>query len=232
MISEPNPRTPAPRSMAALLQGEPEAACEQAQAAHARGLRCFKLKIGRDQALPRELAAARQLRAELGSHVRLRLDANQSLSAEQARAFLPRFAECDIELIEEPCAPSESARLAELPLPLALDESLRELSPAALPPRVRALVLKPALLGGISACMAWAEAARRVGAEVIVSHTFDGPLGLMLSAALALGIGSETLAHGLDLHGAGLELLSMPGYSGAQLHAWAEPGLAAPELRP
>lgn len=232
LIGAPNQSAPAPRTVAALLQGEPESACEQAQAAYARGQRCFKLKVGRPHSLPRELAAARQLRAELGPHVRLRLDANQSFSAEQARACLLQFAALNIEFIEEPCTPYDLACVPDLPLPLALDESLVTLASTALPLRVRALVLKPGLLGGVSACIAWAEAARRIGAEVIVSHTFDGPLGLMLSAALALSIGSETFAQGLDLHGAGLEGLALPGYSHGQVQAWSAPGLGALELAP
>ena len=223
---------PTPRSVAALLQGEPETACAQAQAAQARGVRCFKLKIGRAHAIERELAAVQLLRAELGPDVRLRLDANQSFSARQAEHYLPRFAAHDIELVEEPCAPPELARVAYLPLPLAFDESLGALTPGELTRSVFALVLKPALLGGISACFAWAEAARRTGARVILSHTFDGPLGLMLSAALALGLGAESCAHGLDVHGAGLDDQGLPGFSGAELHAWSELGLGLREAAP
>ncbi|MEO8901989.1 MAG: o-succinylbenzoate synthase [Polyangiaceae bacterium] len=229
LIRAPNQGAPTALRVAALLQGEPEEACEQAQAAHARGVRCFKFKIGRAGALERELIAVRRLRATLGPQVQLRLDANQSLSAEQARVQLPRFAPYDIEYIEEPCTTDELTRLGSLALPVALDESLRAHSPFGSLPGVRALVLKPALLGGISACIAWAEAARRSGAEIILSHTFDGPLGLMLSAALALGIGSDASAHGLDLHGARLEAAHLPGFLGARLQAWSEPGFGIAE---
>ena len=43
-------------------------------------------------------------------------------------------------------------------------------------------------------------------------------------AALALSIGSETSAHGLDLEGARLEPLSLPSFSGTHLEPWSEPG--------
>ncbi|MEO7035620.1 MAG: o-succinylbenzoate synthase [Polyangiaceae bacterium] len=229
LIRAPNQGAPAALRVAALLQGEPEAACEQAHEAHARGVRCFKFKIGRVDALERELAAVRQLRVELGPQVQLRLDANQSFSAEQARAHLARFAPYGIEYIEEPCAPDELMRLGKLALPLALDESLSAHSPSGPLHGVRAVVLKPGLLGGISACFAWAEVARRGRAEVILSHTFDGPLGLMLSAALALGIGSNVAAHGLDLHGARLEAAHLPGFLGARLEPWSAPGFGIAE---
>ena len=236
LIGAPNQGPPSARHVAALLQGEPEQACEQAQAAHARGARCFKLKIGRTGQLERELYAVRQLRAELGPQVQLRLDANQSFSAQQAHSALARFAEHGIELVEEPCPPGELLRASGVPfpLPLALDESLSALSPSALIRAagafsVHALVLKPTLLGGVSACAAWADAAHHLGAQVILSHAFDGPLGLMLSAALALNMGSETLAHGLDMHGARLEGCVLPGFSGAELNAWSESGFGSVE---
>jgi len=213
---------PTARAVAALLQGEPEQALAQALAARARGIGTFKFKIGRPSALDRELAAVQALRAELGPLARLRLDANQGLSVAQAKHYLPRFAACGIEFIEEPCAPHELSQLSELGLPCALDESLA----AGARPRAGdpAVILKPTLLGGVSACFTLARAAQVVGAQVLLSHAFEGPLGLGLSAALALSIGSETIAHGLDLEGARLDQLRLPYFSGLAIVPWSEPG--------
>ncbi|HEY1535353.1 MAG TPA: o-succinylbenzoate synthase [Polyangiaceae bacterium] len=222
--------TPRRRAVAALLMAEPEQALAQARRAQARGIRTFKLKIGRPGALERELSTLQSLRAQLGPEARLRLDANQSLSASEARACLPRFAEQGVEYVEEPCARTELGGLAELQVPFALDESLAELAGATniteqlRAPGVSALILKPTLLGGVSACYAWAEIAAELNASVILSHAFEGPVGLGLSAALALAIGSETAAHGLDLEGARLEHVKLPFFSGAQLEPWSEPG--------
>ena len=218
---------PGSRAVAALLSGEPEQALTQAMAARARGVTSFKFKIGRPGALQRELAAVQALRAELGPLARLRLDANQALSVADAREFLPRFAACDLEFIEEPCAPAELAQLADLALPWALDESLA----LGARPRVgdRALIVKPTLQGGVTGSVALADAARAVGAELILSHAFEGPLGLALSAALALSIGSESLAHGLDAAGAQHDAATLPWYSGAWLRAWPEPGFGLQE---
>lgn len=221
---------PAKRQLAALLDGEGEQAWTRARAAHADGLTAFKLKVGRAEAIEQELSLVARLRAEFGAELELRLDANRAWSAEQARSNLARFAAHRPEFVEEPCPLLELGALGPSPIPLALDESLLELAPgrAALcglvEQGVRTLVLKPTLLGGISACCAWAEAAQTAGAEVILSHTFEGPLGLALGAALALSVGSETSAHGLELHGAGLELPELPYFSAAELHPWSEPG--------
>ncbi|HEY3255714.1 MAG TPA: o-succinylbenzoate synthase [Polyangiaceae bacterium] len=223
------PATPVPaaRAVAALLMGEPEQAVAQALAARARGSTTFKFKIGRPGARDRELAAVAALRAELGPLARLRLDANQALSVAEATQYLPRFAAFDLEFIEEPCAPSELGQLRELGLPCALDESL--LSGAQPQAGDRALILKPTLVGGITACFAWARAARAVGVPVVLSHAFEGPRGLGLSAALALSIGSETLAHGLDPEGARVAQQALPYFSEAKIRAWSEPGFGSPE---
>jgi o-succinylbenzoate synthase len=221
---------PEPREVAALLMGEPERAVEQAERACLRGVRSFKFKIGRPGALERELGAVRDLRGALGPRAKLRLDANQSFGLEQARSCLPRFASYDLEFMEECCSLSELARLSDLGLPLALDESLLHLDPdgVALGPwralGVRALVLKPSLLGGIAACAAWARLAAQIGADAVISHTFDGPIGLGSSAALALSVGSTHAAHGLDLEGARVEPAQLPAFANAQILPWSEPG--------
>jgi o-succinylbenzoate synthase len=218
----PSQDVPAPRAIAALLMGEPEAALEQAQRAWLRGIRSFKFKIGRPGALERELLAVAELRRALGPAARLRLDANRSLSVCEARAYLPRFAQHELEYIEEPCAPADLAQLADLGLAIAWDESLVSAQLPASP--LCALVLKPTLLGGISACARWAEHAAGIGADVVVSHAFEGPLGLALSATIALCWGSASLAHGLDVAGARLAPGAVPYLSGAQLAPWTELG--------
>jgi o-succinylbenzoate synthase len=223
----PPQATPATRKIAGLLAGEPEEALDQALRAEARGFRCFKLKIGRPGALERELSALAALRRGLAADVSLRLDANRSLSISDARSYLPRFARHHLEYIEEPCAADDLAQLVDLALPIAWDESLVERALPASP--LRALVLKPTLLGGISACAAWAARATGIGADAIVSHAFEGPLGLALSATIALCWGSEYLAHGLDIEGAQLARGELSFFSGALLEPWAEPGLGVPE---
>ncbi|HEX3775882.1 MAG TPA: o-succinylbenzoate synthase [Polyangiaceae bacterium] len=224
------------RRVAALLSGEPEQWLAEAAHAAERGVTTFKLKVGRPGGIERELLGVSRLRAEFGSRVALRLDANRSWSPREANAYLPRFVEHAPEFIEEPCSLGGFAELTPSAVPLALDESLSE--PACALGGVNALVargvavfvLKPTLLGGVSPCIAWAKSAREAGAEAILSHTFDGPLGLALSASLALAIGSERMAHGLDLAGAQLSAESVPCFSGPELRAWTSPGFGKLQL--
>jgi o-succinylbenzoate synthase len=227
LLLEPG-AAPKPRAVSALLMGEPEQALDDAEDARARGLQTFKFKIGRPGMIERELVVVRQLREALGGAARLRLDANQGFTAQQAEQCLPRFAEHGVELMEEPCAFAEHGTLGTL-VPLAWDESLSLLATEgeARLAGARALILKPTVLGGISACYAWTQIAAQIGAEVIVSHTFDGPLGLALSGALALSIGSESFAHGLDLEGARLERSDFAFFSGTHIRPWSEPGFGA-----
>ena len=209
---------PHSRDVSALLQGDLRGVLAQAELASAHGINTFKLKIGRPGLLEAELELVRELRCALGASACLRLDANRSLSVEQARAWLPRFVEHGLELVEEPCPRSAWPELSALGVPLALDESLLELDPASALHEldgVRAVILKPSVLGGVSGCTAWARWAEARGAQVVLSHAFEGSLGLALSATLALCFGSEQLAHGLDRE--------------SRLRPWPEPGFGLTE---
>jgi len=99
-------------------------------------------------------------------------------------------------------APEEWPAALDLPLPFALDESLRdeELSQRLLGSgSIRAVVIKPMVLGGLRASFAVAERAAAHGAEYLVSHTFDGPIARAVTAELALALQAE-LAAGLGSH--------------------------------
>jgi len=237
LLQEPF-NVPATRTVAALLMGTPDQALAQAERARARGVRAFKLKIGRPGALAAELTLVAELRSALGGASSLRLDANQSLTAEQARHWLPQFARHDLEYVEEPCPPNERSQLPDLGIPWALDESLSALragsaaARSACGPAVRVLILKPSLLGGVCACADWARFADEQGLDVVVSHAFEGALGLALAAAVALSFGAVQRAHGLDVVGAQLDAAQLPFLSGPQIQPWDEPGFGIAEVPP
>jgi len=160
--------------------------------------------------------------------LKLRADANQSLAAGDLVPALPRLAALDIEFLEEPCAPEAWPALPRQRPPLALDESLAGVTSAGLPALVRAsgarvVVLKPMALGGFSACLDLARAARACDCEVVVTHLFDGPIALRAACVLGLIVQSPALAAGVAPH-AGLAVwpaLQETIDSGAAL----EPGL-------
>jgi L-alanine-DL-glutamate epimerase-like enolase superfamily enzyme len=179
---------------------------DAARAAVARGVAGVKLKLSGPSSDER-VARVRSVRAAIGS-AGLRLDANGSLPADRARSELSKFRDLEVEFIEEPVARASLESLADLPMPVALDESLQEpdvwdrVAPALKRLGCVALVLKPMALGGFSACAQWAVKAREEGIQVTVSHLFDGPVALTASAHLALAIGSRRYGSGLDAHGA------------------------------
>lgn len=164
-------------------------------AAVAEGFSVIKLKLGLAP-WREEVAALRGL--VLPDGVRLRLDANQAWSRDEAVAVIAALAGLPIDSLEEPLRDPDPAALAALqvaaPFALALDESLE---PGRLPDPlpVRRLVLKPARLGGLRATLALGNAARRAGGEVVVTSLVESAVGLAATAALAAALGP--LAHGL-----------------------------------
>jgi o-succinylbenzoate synthase len=202
---------------------------QNAERALLAGFTHLKLKLGGKGLLEREVEGVQTLRQRLGPQLNLRLDANGALTAPQLEHAWPSLLQVGIELFEEP-GPVPEELLGTLPL--ALDESLQGLDEAAAAAllrerRARCLVLKPMALGGLEHCWRLAELGRQLGADVVISHCFDGPFAWRAAAALALALPSGR-AHGLAPH-AGLEawpLRSLPVTRGF-LEIWQEPGLGA-----
>lgn len=188
-----------PVPLSALLDGEDEARLiRAARAALARGLRALKWKLGR-RPFADELRLLHALRAAVGPDVALRLDAGQSFPPEEVADRLAALAPLHPEYVEEPAPPG--AWPARPAVPLALDESLLDPSldvEALLRARTcAALVLKPMALDPLR-CLDLAALARAHGARVVITHLFDGPVGLAAAAELALATSADP--SGLDPH--------------------------------
>jgi o-succinylbenzoate synthase len=147
----------------------------------------WKVKIGAGR-VEDEVA---QLHA-VPAGVRLRLDVNRRWDRDTAARALPLLAALSPEWVEEPMPARELVALGPPPVPIALDESVLDDPDATMAALdrglVRALVLKPAVLGGLAACARWAARARTAGAVPIVSHLFDGPVALAACIELALAL--------------------------------------------
>ncbi len=208
-----------------------EAALAFAAARAAEGITVLKAKIGAD--LERELAFLERFRARCGHACTLRLDANQSLEEAGASRVLGRLADLDPEYVEEPLPLDALFRLKEPPsVPIALDESLQESASERSAMRaldeglVKALVLKPAALGGLSRCIRLAHLAARRGASSSVSHLYDGPVARAACAELALAL-ERPAAAGLAPH-PGLDLWPTavsPAFRGGRIEPHDAPGL-------
>lgn len=159
----------------------------------------LKLKVSAD--LDTEIDALRAIR-RLHPAIALRLDGNRRIPADSLRRHAAALEALDLELFEEPVADSDWQAALALPLPYALDESLQNglRSQALLETgKIRAVVLKPMVLGGLRASLELAERAATFGTACSVSHTFDGPISRAATAELALVLRSE-LAAGLGAH--------------------------------
>ncbi len=159
-----------------------------AAAAVRAGARCLKIKIG-DQAVADDVARVRAI-AAVSDGIPLRLDANRRWPREDAIAHLAAFAGLPIEFVEEPCPGAHELLREALPVSIALDESLDELSTEEIftaleSPHLGALILKPTLLGGFAPCIALAALARFANKPAIVTHTLESDIGRAACAEIA-----------------------------------------------
>lgn len=194
------------------------------------GYRSFKAKIGGDRAAERQCLEA--LRTTIGEACELRLDANASLSLDEAESRLAELAPLRPSYVEEPTALHALGGVPRsFAVDVALDESLVHLDAGALERflgagKVGAVVLKPMLHGGLGRCLAIGELASRFGIGAAASHLFDGPVALAAASELALAL-PRPLAAGLAPH-AGLVAyghLPIASHRGASIVAHDRPGL-------
>ena len=110
-----------------FVQGDkPEEVAAHAKQLVAEGFRVLYVKVGRGEAL--DLEVARQVRAAIGSDIRMRLDANEAWDEWEARRMFEKLKPFDPEFIEQPTPGAGGAeRLARLravtDIPIAADQS-------------------------------------------------------------------------------------------------------------
>lgn len=169
-----------------LLQGQAPQLIEDY-----RELNCperIKLKVARlDTAT--ELANIASLVA-LNPNLRLRLDANQGWSLSQAQQFCQQLSPVNIEYIEEPCKSITDSLDALQPsgIAIALDEQLQQPQwpmQHMHDPAIKALIIKPSLIGSFSRIQSLLCLAKQHQQRVILSSAFESPYGLGLLANLA-----------------------------------------------
>jgi len=186
----------------ALLDGSFQNILEGAGSALARGCRFFKIKVAgiSPEELPRLL---REISDFANGLCRFRIDPNRAwdfdltLQVAEATKALP------VDYLEEPLR--DAALLPELiekcPVGIALDETLREISPSNLSAfkGASALVLKPTLMGGFNVCMEFAEAGAALGMGSVVSASYESGVGIHALGRFALALPCEAAA-GLDTY--------------------------------
>jgi o-succinylbenzoate synthase len=214
-----------------LAQGDrPCEILDDVDAALRAGYGTIKLKVGRTGSWISDLAMIDGLRACLGWEFKLRLDANQAWSRDEAVRRLQDLAPFGVELVEEPTsAPIES--LPPSGVAVAADESLQEWDrrPALrewLTDGCGALILKPMALGGSLRCLDLAEEAAASQVPAAVTHLFDGTVAGMAQAHLAAALPAP-IACGLGPHDGWAmgPAAGVPAVVGADLVVGNAPGL-------
>ena len=184
----------------ALLTGDSEEILAQAHRALSEGCGCLKIKtaeLGFEDIPPlleRILAIG---------PCRFRLDSNRGWLLDDTLRLAEEVSGFPIDYFEEPLEdPLGIPRLIEeCGVPVALDETLREMCPEDLVAYegVAALVLKPTLFGGFGICRAFAEAGAKLGMRSVVSAAFESGVGIHALGRFAASLESISDA-GLDTY--------------------------------
>jgi O-succinylbenzoate synthase len=165
------------------------------------GYRVMKLKVGR-QEMARDIKLLHQICDVVSDDVAIRLDANRAWSYNDAKVFAEAMQNCNVEYVEEPLENSgEIGRLIrETEMPVALDETMVGLSPEwfLASSGIRAIVLKPMLIGGFEIAMKFARKAIRSNLKAVISSSYESGIGLSGLAHLAGAFNRPETAHGLD----------------------------------
>lgn len=137
----------------------------------------------------------------------LRLDANRSWTPNKAQMFAKYVKpehRARIQFLEEPCkTPAESLQFAEeTGIAIAWDETVRDAEfqqnpPHFFTPQVKAIVIKPTLVGSIQRCVELIKQAHAHGIQAVISSSIESSLGLTQLARLAQQYTPNTVP-GLD----------------------------------
>jgi O-succinylbenzoate synthase len=157
-----------------LLMGSEKEILKQAEKLENQGVSSIKLKLGSFQ--PKRAA---QLVKELKSSFLLRIDLNRCWTLQESLFFCSHFSQEDFDYLEEPC--QKFADLFKFDFPIAVDESLREqpLNEILKIPKLKALIFKPTLQGGVGIGKILAAAAAQRGIDLIFSSSYESGLGIL-----------------------------------------------------
>jgi L-Ala-D/L-Glu epimerase len=168
----------------------PAQAAKEALAWLERGFRTAKIKVSGagDDGVERVAA----VRAAVGDRLALRVDFNESLTVDEAPAFIRRLEPYGLTLVEQPIARADIAGLARIraaiAIPLMADESVTD--PGALVEIIRReaadlVKLKVMKQGGLLRTLEMVACAAAAGLRVVLGHGFGLTLSTLAEAAVA-----------------------------------------------
>ncbi|MFL7011128.1 o-succinylbenzoate synthase [Enterovibrio norvegicus] len=185
--------------VAPLCSGDPDDLVQKL--ADMPGQKVAKIKVGLYEAIRDGMVANMFL--EVIPDLLLRLDANRQWTPAKAAQFAkyvhPAFRE-RIAFLEEPCpSPEESLAFAkDSGIGLAWDETLRDegfVLEAC--DGLKAIVIKPTLIGGLTKVKALVAQAHNMGLDVVISSSLESSFGLNQLARVAHWLTPSTIP-GLD----------------------------------
>ena len=186
----------------------PERAAEMGRRAVASGVTTLKVKVG--GAGPREdEERLRALRDAVGPEIRLRVDANQAWSPDQAIEALRALAAFDLEYAEQPVSADDLEGLARVRkacgVRIAADESVRDTKSAEMVMYRAAadiLIVKPMAVGGLREARSVQNVAADGNMPVVVTSLMESAIGRVAALHFAASLGETPYAHGIATGGA------------------------------
>lgn len=158
------------------------------------GFQTFKIKVG-VQSIQQDIARIAAVRETLGEDVKIRLDANEAWSLEEADKVLQSAASLSIEYIEQPLPRADlqgSVRLRkEQIIPLAADEaacSAEDIQNILKHQAADLIILKPAASGGPHLSLRMGELAAQSGIPCITTTLMDGAVGRAMATHVAVAL--------------------------------------------
>ncbi len=179
----------------ALATGNASTILKKVEKSLAGNYRSIKVKVGRNS-LEEEIKLVQTIRQKIGDRTTLRLDANRAWDLQDAVTFSCSVKNLSIEYVEEPL--KNPGKLPDLfkktGLPIALDESLIEMSPDSfeLQEWINTLILKPAVIGSVRKTLQYIDLAGNLGLKAVISDTFHTGIGLSFLIRLASTITKQT----------------------------------------
>jgi L-alanine-DL-glutamate epimerase-like enolase superfamily enzyme len=179
-----------------VTRATPKAMAEEsADMVERYGFRTLKVKGGQGFEIDKQ--ALREIRAAVGTSIRLYVDANAAYSQDEALAYVRMLAEAGATHAEDPCdlRPNTwfSATQANSPIPLVVDSRCQTLADAHLflERGARAFGVKSTRVGA-SVALDVARAADRGGARVNVGLHAESALGSLIATHVAAAFPAHT----------------------------------------
>ena len=161
------------------------------------GYTALKVKVAADSVAV-DCRRVREIREAVGGDVRLRIDANGGWTVRAACEALTAMKDLDLDLVEQPVTGLDGmARVREATgARVAADESVTDAESIEQVIKLHAadaVVLKPAFLGGVRAAFDLAEAARRAGLAVMITHALESAIGRGHAVHLACALADDAV---------------------------------------